>query len=480
MSTQHPDNVTTPFFAENSVLSGDDEIREAYYHFAHLGIKEQMWDAEGKEVDNFVVKKLLNKYGYFFSNNKLGKDVFLTLRVPNPAEERNEAKILVESLQSIPRSFDTAQQFYGDDIAPIFEVILPMTTHADQLQCVHDYYKKYVVGLQDKSVGNTTVQEWIGSYSPSSINVIPLVENKESMMNIKQILQDYISDKSLPYQRVFLARSDPALNYGWLSGVLLNKWALSELYDIEQETGIPLYPIIGVGSSPFRGNFRPDNINCLHGYPSNQTFSIQSAFKYDFPPKMVQHAVEKINETSRGKPVHVEREPLVELFNRYAAMYTDQLKMVAPWIQKVSKYVPRRRKRKLHVGLFGYSRGVSGFRLPRAIGFCASLYSLGLPPELLGLNAVKEKNIDYLQNSFYGNVTGDLKDALQFVNVDTIKIISPTLAQHAKDALNRFHVEVNKEHKQATTDIVHAVGSDNYHEMKQHVAKAAHVRHFLG
>ncbi len=130
MSTQHPDNVSTPFFTENSELGGEDEIREAYYAFSHLGMDEQMWDCEGKEVDSFVVKKLLTRYEPFFEKNKLGKDVFITLRVPNPTVEKSEAKILLETLESIPRSYDAAKLSYKKDIAPIFEVILPMTSAA--------------------------------------------------------------------------------------------------------------------------------------------------------------------------------------------------------------------------------------------------------------------------------------------------------------------------------------------------------------
>ena len=84
MSTQHPDNVKTPFFAEASVLKGEDEVKEAYYVFSHLGCQEQMWDYEGKEVDGFVVKKLLSNYPDYFATHKLGEDCFITLRVPNP------------------------------------------------------------------------------------------------------------------------------------------------------------------------------------------------------------------------------------------------------------------------------------------------------------------------------------------------------------------------------------------------------------
>ena len=62
MSTQHPDNVYIPFFAREPQLSGEDEIIEAFYAFSVLGIEEQMLDVEGKEVDEFVVKKLLERY----------------------------------------------------------------------------------------------------------------------------------------------------------------------------------------------------------------------------------------------------------------------------------------------------------------------------------------------------------------------------------------------------------------------------------
>jgi phosphoenolpyruvate carboxylase len=56
MSTQHPDNVA-PFFFDRAIVEGDTEIDEAYYSYSHLGIDEQMWDYEGKEVDPHVVEK---------------------------------------------------------------------------------------------------------------------------------------------------------------------------------------------------------------------------------------------------------------------------------------------------------------------------------------------------------------------------------------------------------------------------------------
>ncbi|GAG81975.1 unnamed protein product, partial [marine sediment metagenome] len=55
--------------------------------------------------------------------------------------------------------------------------------------------------------------------------------------------------------------------------------------------------------------------------------------------------------------------------------------------------------------------------LPRAIGFTASLCSMGLPPALLGLNALTQKDYDFILTQ-YINFEEDLKDALKFYNPD--------------------------------------------------------------
>ncbi len=169
MSTQHPDNASLPFFAETPDMSGEDEILEAYYAFSHLGCDEQMWDSEGKEVDDFVVKKLLTKYPHFFRKKRLGEEVFLTLRLPNPSIEKEEAKILVEALESIPRSMDAARLFEGGDTpTPIFEVILPMTTSAEELNRVYYFYRNFIQGKQHQPIypGSITVAEWVGEFLP--------------------------------------------------------------------------------------------------------------------------------------------------------------------------------------------------------------------------------------------------------------------------------------------------------------------------
>jgi len=478
MSTQHPDNVHVPFFAETSELGGEDEIREAYYVYSHLACTEQMWDCEGKEVDNFVVKKLLTSYQAFFGSHKLGEDLFLTLRVPNPQVEKAEAKILLETLESIPRSFDIARLFYKEDIAPIFEVILPMTASHTAIDNIYQYYADFVVGKQYKRLGgrDTTIADWIGTFSPRHINVIPLFEDRESMEAAHVTVGRYLQDKHLQYQRVFLARSDPAMNYGLVSAVLLNKIALMNLSALQETSGIPLYPIIGVGSAPFRGNLRPDTVDRVGAeYPSAHTFTIQSAFKYDHPLDEVKTAVKQLETREVSEAPVFDQERCRVIIDKYTEAYIRELIPLSDIINRVATHIPGRRKRKLHIGLFGYSRSTGGMTLPRAITFTASLYSIGVPPELLGLSALDSDDLSFVR-SLYVNFDQDLADAARYMNPG-----SPFLATNVRTAAERIAGCIpDDEHREVTDGILNALRENRTRDLQSEILRAAYIRKFLG
>ncbi|MDD4126943.1 MAG: phosphoenolpyruvate carboxylase [Methanomicrobium sp.] len=479
MSTQHPDNVNTPFFACNPLLGGEEEVLEAYYAYSHLYCREQMWDCEGKEVDNFVVKKLLSKYDSYFSQRQLGKDLFLTLRLPNPEIEKAEAKILIETLESIPRSFDVAKLFYGNETPPIFEVILPMTTSYASVDNIYQYYCDFVVGKQHERLGgrDITISDWIGEFKPGRINVIPLFEDRESMINSDEIIRRYIENKNLEYQRVFFARSDPAINYGNIGAVILNKIALMKMSALSESEGIPIYPIIGVGSAPFRGNLRPDNVERVTDeYPGVHTFTIQSAFKYDYPPDMVREGVRKLEERECGTSQMVDTDRCLKLLDKCSAEYHKRLVGISPVINRVSEHIPGRRRRKLHIGLFGYSRNLGGLNLPRAITFTAACYSVGVPPEILGISAISDKDYESLCD-VYLHFEDDLRDAMMYVNPN-----SPYLPKEdfkfAKEVLGDF--ETDNEHKEATNIIIQKLSSNHMDESGPYILRAANKRKFLG
>jgi phosphoenolpyruvate carboxylase len=398
--------------------------------------------------------------------------------VPNPQVEKAEAKILLETLESIPRSFDIAKLFYKEDIAPIFEVILPMTDGHTAIDNIYQYYADFVIGKQYKRLGgrDTSIADWIGTFSPKHINVIPLFEDHANMINAHTTVARYLLDKHLPYQRVFLARSDPAMNYGLVSAVLLNKIALRNLYELQEKAGTPLYPIIGVGSAPFRGNLRPDTIDRVGAeYPSAHTFTIQSAFKYDYPLSDVQAAVKQLEHREVSAPQAFDEKRCREIIDKYTQAYIRELLPLSEIINRVAGHIPSRRKRKLHIGLFGYSRSTGGITLPRAITFTAALYSIGVPPEILGLSALDSDDLAFVRD-LYVNFDRDILDSVRYMNPD-----SPFLAGPVKEAAMRIAgSEEHDEHQEATGTILKALHDNRTKDLTSDILQAAHLRKFLG
>ncbi len=66
----------------------------------------------------------------------------------------------------------------------------------------------------------------LGSVRPSTIDVIPpLIEDLGSMLNVGKIIIGYWRVVRPSYLRIFIARSDPAMNYGLIPAVLMAKIA---------------------------------------------------------------------------------------------------------------------------------------------------------------------------------------------------------------------------------------------------------------
>jgi phosphoenolpyruvate carboxylase len=418
MATQHPDNACLCGWAGGEIIEGDAEVQEAYLAYKEFGCQEVMWDSEGKDVDTRVVRKLLSKYGEYFREHRLGEDVFLTYRIPNPRIEGAERKIVCETLQNIPVACDVASAFYGGEAVPIFEVILPFTKEGRELIWLRNYYEKCIAADGGVELnGAMRAEDWLGPFKPKSIEVIPLVEDFDSLLAIDGIVADYIKASRPRYLRAFIARSDPALNYGLFCAVILAKLAIWKLKALEGRTGVPIYPILGVGTMPFRGHLSPGNLdNFLREYRGLSTVTIQSALRYDYPIEEARGAVEALNKRlPNGDPDPIQVDPAVlsSLLMKLRSRYARIIENLAPLINSVASYVPRRRSRKLHIGLFGYSRSVGGISLPRAIPFACALYTIGAPPEVIGgraLEDLSDAELDALRG-LYENLERDLEVA---------------------------------------------------------------------
>ena len=214
---------------------------------------------------------------------------------------------------------------------------------------------------------------------------------------------------------------------------------------------MPIFPIIGVGSVPFRGHLTPLNVDrALREYPSVHTFTVQSAFKYDYDIDAVRSGIAQLHAHEPRDPVPIDQTRAREVIDKTTVEYQARVRDLLEVITSVAGHVPKRRERKMHVGLFGYGRslgGLGGATLPRAIGFAASLYSIGVPPELLGLAALDDADLAFIRESC-PSLDEDLRAALRFTNerhvLDLLGENYLRIVAQFTDELDRVHEGSNQ------------------------------------
>lgn len=430
MATQHPDNAGKPYWYGQAYLSTAAELEECYRCFSQLGIDEYNWDWEGKFVDEAVVDRLLHRYYKYFKKHNLGRDKFLTFRIPNPRIEKQYR--LARAFMVIITSSQLGKHL-GFENPPIFETILPLVETAEEILEIQKAFHS-LVNLEHKLL---KMEDAI-----KNIEIIPLFEQVGKIANSAEILGKYIDlyKKTFgvkpQYLRPYCARSDPALNSGLVPTILAVKVALSSYIDLEKESGVKLFPMLGTGSLPFRGSVSPENLNnAITEYAGVSTFTVQSAFRYDYSKTAVIKSIERLKtELPKNKAkkldiktVHAIKK-VIPLFENF---YRATVEKLSPLINKMSREIPRRRERMQHIGLFGYSRGIGKFTLPRAIPFTASLYSLGIPPEIIstgrGIEFSKKMGLWKEVAPFYVNLKDDLTRAGYFLNKENVFSLSKDL-----------------------------------------------------
>ena len=173
-------------------------------------------------------------------------------------------------------------------------------------------------------------------------------------------------------------------------------------------------------------------------------------------------------------PVDLDRAlPIIE---RNSKAYRQRIVELAPHINHMAKYVPARRARKLHIGLFGYARELGEVTLPRAISFTCSLYSLGLPPELIGFDSLTESDLA-LVDEVYPSFKAKISEALCFTDLD-----GPLMTSPLRNAIERaaYSFSPNTEHLDLVRKMQRALRDEETSQLSELVAQAALLRRFLG
>lgn len=469
MATQHPDNAGKPFFISKAFISAKDEVKESHLCFSDFDIDEYNWDWEGKFVDEAVVDRLLHKHLHYFETHPIGRDKFLTFRIPNPRVEKQFR--LARAFMVMITSSQLAQSL-GFNHPPIFETILPLTESAEELIEIQEAFRD-LVNIDNRLLN---MQDSI-----QYIELIPLFEQVDKIVNSAKLLSKYIKlhKKSFghkpSYIRPYCARSDPALNSGMIPTVLALKIALSTYSELEKIEDVRLYPMLGTGSLPFRGGVSPTDIGkSLDEYSGVRTLTLQSAFRYDYPVSDVKKAIRRLkDELPRREPMKVDRSDerkIIDAIPFFEKPYRHTIEVLAPLINNVSLCVAKRRERMQHIGLFGYSRGIGSIRLPRAIPFTASLYSLGIPPELIGagrgIKEAKKRGLWEIIGKYYIHLKDDLARSGFFLNKENCRLIAKEkhfcydIEEDIEEVEKTFRMELgpvtssHREHAKMTQEIL--------------------------
>ena len=430
MATQHPDNAGVPWWGDSAFVTTQDEIDEVTTLFRELPIDEYMWDWEGKYVDEAVGEKLYSRAQKLFQKNPLGTDLHLTYRIP--AFDGEKMHRMARAMMNVLSLADLGHDL-GLARPPVTEMFLPLTTSASQPMKVRSAFQevaRYHTAVFHK--GKKTDQDILKLFE-----VTPLVEDVDSLLSIEKIIRPYwtslTKEREVRDQRLFMARSDPAMNSGLIPAVLAIKVALSKAKEEGDKLGIKIHPIIGTGSLPFRGSVNPTYTESfLKQYAGVRTYTIQSAFRYDYPKADVIKALKDIRSAvPKLRTMHVPPAD-VQKIKKLCAIFTDlwkpSVEAIAPLINEVASFMPRRRERLQHIGLFGYSRGVGKVRLPRAIGFTGALYSIGIPPEFIstgrGLIRAGEEGLLDVVEKYYPALIDDLRHAGKYLNRDNLRMLS--------------------------------------------------------
>ena len=463
MATQHPDNADRYI----TIQAEPEEAIQACLNPENggLGIEEVMIDFEGKMTPYHQTSQVA--MGLIQKGLRLGEEAFLTPRIPNAKKEP-----VFRQLMSIMSLVETnILCFEANQGQSIFETIVPMIESGEEMLQIQERINS-VIELGNK---NYAIQ-----FEPYTIRLIPLIESVPALLQVDEILETYLNDlkskDAAPERlRVMFARSDSAMSYGMMSSVLSVIVAIHKTKTITEKLNVDIAPILGLGALPFRGHLSLKNVDrILETYAGIRTFTIQSGMRYDHGTAETRKLAKKLNEEAQNTQARSFTVEEIDRIHEMIAIFTKHymrtfVEMITP-LEEITKLIPRNRDRlaSSRTGL-EYVREIAHMQeianltqdnelkqdllaintdvhctVPRAISFTAALYTIGMPPEFIGVGrGIDEivqkygsKGLDFLLK-VYPQLKQDLNFALKYMNQKIGKGIMVEVVREAyqKDVL---------------------------------------------
>ncbi|MDP2216057.1 MAG: phosphoenolpyruvate carboxylase [Methanolobus sp.] len=438
MCTQHPDSISR-------YISTQEETYEAVEAAMKYGCDEYMPDYEGKTTPYHQSAQIVSR---FIEETDLtpGKDIFITPRVPSAVHE-NLFRQLMVMMATAEANYISHKQL---GIQAIDEVVHPMTSSVLQ-----------IIDSQQHMIDVNELAKKEFRFEMEAPRIIPLIEEVPKLLNAKEIIgstinayQEQLNQTPEKY-RVFLGKSDSALTFGHVASTLSCKYAISELHELEDGIGIPIGIIFGTGALPFRGHMTLENKdNFFMEYKGIDTVTLQSALRFDHEKGNAEEFVRCAKDELSKSPDRLsarEKEELVNIIAIFGASYNRAIQQFSSTINSIADFLPQQRDRLMREGSTGYARDLpdatsmcrlcrsdignelhasmscGSMNLPRAIKFTGALYSIGIPPEIIGtgsaIEGVREKlgdNVcERLLTRYFPSLRSDLIFAFEYLDTNT-------------------------------------------------------------
>ncbi|WP_440953164.1 phosphoenolpyruvate carboxylase [Methanococcoides sp. FTZ1] len=450
MCTQHPDSVSR-------YIATQEEVEEALEAALKYGCDEYMPDYEGKATPYHQNVQIVSK---FIEETDLlpGDNFHITPRVPSATQENRFRQIMV--MMSIAEANYTSHQFSSTQA--ITELVHPMTSTTEEII----ESQKHMI-----EVGELARKEF--HFEMDTPRVIPLIEDVQGLINAEKTIGNTISStekilgQEIDRYRVFIGKSDSALSFGHVASALSCKYAINDLCELEKKIDTSIGIIFGAGTLPFRGHLNRQNAtNFFEEYKGISTITLQSAIRFNHSKAEYEELIRYAREKLSGSPEKYDPNDKNDLVNMIAILgskYNRIIHHIAPTINRVSTMMPQQRDRLIHGSSTGYSREVAEISsitslcrkdlaeelgksipsetvsFPRAIKFTGALYSIGLPPEVIGLgNALEdirkkigEEAFENLISKYLPSMASDISFAFGYLDLRSAARFLPPFAQRS-------------------------------------------------
>ncbi|MBW2968141.1 phosphoenolpyruvate carboxylase, partial [Candidatus Woesearchaeota archaeon] len=315
---------------------------------------------------------------------------------------------------TILSSNDVAEK-NGMHTPPIYEVLYPAGSLGGMLRFTKLYNESAAIATK----------EFRKECNPKTVSLMP-VHVFSDKGNWYATLHDYFRHYSNSFRlkvdsfRPVIPRADIADRKGFVASVLATKRALSSYGTFSAITGVKAEPVVDAGPLMFRGGLAPSRVReFIKTYPGARTVTIRPSFRFDNDVEDAKSAISTLNRVlpdNKAEPFTKEElktaRQIEDIFARNYSCSVIKLNSLEVFPEEL-----RVLDKSMH----------SSLRRSFA------LYSLGIPPEMIGtgraiVDCIQQGLVKDLEH-FYPNIKTDLVKAGALLNRENLGFLCKLQAE---------------------------------------------------